>query len=91
MIDDRTSSVRRNHCMDSNIPLIHYCKSTVVHVQVDSFCLHPAHCNDANGIEPGSNSKMTDKHAAESKMYATTRNRSNQNPDPALKTKTGNN
>ena len=68
MVGDLTtcSSLRRNYCMDSNIPLIHCSHSTLVHVQVDSIAkIHPAYRNDANEIKPGSNSKMTDKHAAE--------------------------
>ena len=39
---------------------------TVVHVHENILSkFHPACHNDANGIKPGSNSKMTDKHAAE--------------------------
>ena len=32
---------------------------------VVGYLRHPACKNDTNGLEPGSNSKMTDKHAAE--------------------------
>ena len=52
--------------MDSNIPFIHYSQKTVFHVQVNNLSkIHQACLNDANGIKPGSYSKMTDKHADE--------------------------
>ena len=40
---------------------------TIVHVHLHVFFskIHPACQSDANGIKPGSNYKMTDKHAAE--------------------------
>ena len=45
---------------------IHCRQITVVHVQVNVFFkIHSACQSDANGIKPGSNEKMTDKHAAE--------------------------
>ena len=37
MVDDLTSSVRRNYYMDFYIFFIHCSQSTAVHVQVDSF------------------------------------------------------
>ena len=61
---DLTSSVRHNYCMDSNIPLIHCSQSTIVHIFKLPKIL-PAYRNDANGLKPESNSKMSDKHAAE--------------------------
>ena len=66
MVSDLISSVRRNYYMDSKIPFIHCSQETVVHVQVNILpkVLQASH-NDANGIKPGSNTKMTDKHDAE--------------------------
>ena len=66
MVSYLISSVRRNYCMDSKIPFIHCSQETVVHVQVNILpkILQASH-NDANGIKPGSNTNMTDKHDAE--------------------------
>ena len=61
MVGDITSSVRISFCMDYYIPFIYCSQKTVVHVQVNIFQkIHTACRNDANGIEPDSNSKMTD-------------------------------
>ena len=61
-----TSSVRGNYCMDSNILFIHCSQKTVVQVQVNILSkIHQACHNDVNGFKPGSNWKMTEKHAAE--------------------------
>ena len=43
----------------SRITIVH------VHVNVFLFKIHPACLSDANGIKPGSNQTMPDKHAAE--------------------------
>ena len=59
MEGDLTSFVRHNYCLDSDIHFIHCRHITVAHVQINSFVL-----------QPGSNAKMTDKHAAEySKLH----------------------
>ena len=52
--------------MDYNIPLILCSPKTVVHVQVSIFAQNSQIVcrNGANGIKPGSNSKMKDKHTA---------------------------
>ena len=45
---------------------IHCSRITVVHVHVNViFKIHPACLCDAKAIKPGSNQKMTNKHAAE--------------------------
>ena len=66
MVSDLINSVRRSYCLNSKIPLIHSSQETVVHVQVNMLpkILQASH-NDANGMKPGSNTKMTDKHDAE--------------------------
>ena len=66
IVIDLISSVRRNYCMDSRIPFIQCSQKSVVQVQVNKLPkIRPASNNDANGIIPGSNTKMTDKHDAE--------------------------
>ena len=66
MVSDLISSVRRNYCMDSKIPFIHCSQEIVVHVQVNILPkIYPEGHNYANGIKPGSNTKMTDKHDVE--------------------------
>ena len=63
MVGDLTSSVRRKYLWIlisfSYIVVRNLFKLTLL------YKIHPACRNDANGIKPGSYSKMTDKHAAE--------------------------
>ena len=56
-----TSSIMRNFCMDSNIPFIHCSKDKMYFMfKLTLMPKVPPPCrNDANGIKPGSNSKMT--------------------------------
>ena len=66
MVNNLISSFGCNYCMNSKIPFIHCSQRTVVHVQVSSYPeIHLTSHNDANGIIPGSNMKMTEKHDAE--------------------------
>ena len=52
--------------MGSNIHLINCSQQTVVHIEcIILFKTYPACHLDANGFIPGSGSKMTDKHAAD--------------------------
>ena len=58
-----SAPVRHNYWMYSNIHLIDCSQKTVVYVEGIIF-VYNLHL-DVNGIKPGSNSIMTDKHTAE--------------------------
>ena len=61
-----SAPVRHNYRIGSNIHLIYCSQKTVVYVEgIFLYKIYPACKLDANGIKPGSNSKMTDKHALE--------------------------
>ena len=65
MLGERSCSVRRNYFMDSNIPFEQCSRTNVVMYKLEVLPkIHQAYRNDANGIRTGSNSKITDKHAA---------------------------
>ena len=66
MVSDLIRSVRSNYCIDAKIPFIHCSQETVVYVQVNILpkILTASH-NEANGVKPGSSTKMTEKHDAE--------------------------
>ena len=61
-----TFPVRHNYWMGSNIHLIDCSQKTVVYVECIILSIIYSACHlDVNGIKPGSNSIMTDKHTAE--------------------------
>ena len=58
----------KNYIRNTNIWVenaFKYCSQIVVVHAIVFSRVHPAYHNIANGIKPGSNSKKTDKHAAE--------------------------
>ena len=64
MVVDLTSSVRRNVCMNSNIPLMHCIQSTVVNVQQLPVFLKFTQRIATTQMESNQKITKTDKHAA---------------------------